>query len=68
MPASAFQDELLRLVRDELKLPWRLRDLGVAVEDLDFVAKAALRDPIVATNPRPVQSSEEVLQLLMAAW
>lgn len=68
LPASALQDALLALVRDELGLPWRLRDLDVRPEDLADVAEAALRDPIVATNPRPIRSSDEVLALLKAAW
>lgn len=68
MAASTLQAELLRLVRDELGLPFRLRDLGVTHEDLPFVADAAMRDAIVATNPRPVKSAGEVLDLLKAAW
>ncbi len=67
-PAADLQRELLDLVRDKLSLPWRLRDLDIAEADLAFVAEAALRDPIVATNPRPVRSSDEVLTLLKAAW
>lgn len=65
---DSLQQELLSLVRDKLELPWRLRDLGVAEADLSSVAESALRDPIVATNPRPVKSSDEVLALLKAAW
>lgn len=67
-PAADLQRELLDLVRDKLSLPWRLRDLDIAEADLAFVAEAALRDPIVATNPRPVRSSDEVMTLLKAAW
>ncbi|BAO91904.1 iron-containing alcohol dehydrogenase [Caballeronia cordobensis] len=66
--AGAFEDALRVLIVDELGLPSRLRDLSVAREDLPFVARAALRDPIVATNPRPIRSADEVMAVLDAAW
>ncbi|MFT3780107.1 MAG: iron-containing alcohol dehydrogenase [Ottowia sp.] len=67
-PVDEFQHRLRALISDELGLPLRLRDLGVARADLPFIAQAALRDPIVATNPRPVRSVEEVMAVLNAAW
>ena len=67
-PAEELQARLRTLITDELGLPSRLRDLGVARADLPFVAQSALRDPIVATNPRPIRSSDEVMAVLEAAW
>lgn len=66
--AVAARDEVLKLVRDDLGLPWRLRDVGVAEEDFDGIATDALQDLIVATNPRHVTSKDEVIGLLKTAW
>ncbi|MFT3972085.1 MAG: iron-containing alcohol dehydrogenase [Amaricoccus sp.] len=68
LPAERLQDRLRALIGGELGLPTRLRELNVSREDLPFVARSALRDPIVATNPRPIRSAEEVLSVLEAAW
>ncbi|MBM0205014.1 iron-containing alcohol dehydrogenase [Micromonospora sp. STR1s_5] len=62
------QEALLSLARDQLGLPWRLRDLGLNESDLPLVAAASLQDPIVATNPRPIRSVGEVEDLLRRAW
>ena len=59
---------ILALVRDELKLPWRLRDVGVKREAIPRVAHAAMGDALIASNPRPVRSVDEVVTLLEKAW
>ena len=46
----------------------RLRDVGVTQEDFPAIAKDALEDLVVATNPRPVTSVEDVINLLHTAW
>jgi maleylacetate reductase len=51
-----------------LGLPTRLRDSGVAEAALDAVADAALHDPLLATNPRPIASLEVIRELLAQAW
>jgi maleylacetate reductase len=51
-----------------LGLPGRLRDAGVAESQIGDVAAAALHDPLLATNPRPITSLETVLDLLKQAW
>ncbi len=66
--ATAASDEVLKLVRDDLDLPWRLRDVGVNEEDFDGIAKDALEDLIVASNPRKVESRDQVIELLKGAW
>ncbi len=50
------------------KLPRRLRDVDVAEEVLPQIAEQVAGEFTVATNPRPVQSSADVLEVLQAAW
>lgn len=66
--AEAAQEGVLRLIRDDLGLPWRLRDVGVAEADFGAIAADAMQDLIVATNPRPVTSQDEVVTLLKQAY
>lgn len=56
-----------QLVQD-LELPCRLRDVGVSREDFAAIAKDALEDLVVATNPRPVSSTADVIALLESAY
>ncbi len=65
--AAAGRDAVQRLVAD-LELPHRLRDVGVSQEDFPALAKDAMEDMIVASNPRPVTSVEDVIELLHRAW
>jgi maleylacetate reductase len=51
-----------------LGLPGRLRDAGVAEAQIGDVAAAALHDPLLASNSRPISSLETVLELLGQAW
>ena len=66
--AAAAAAEVLKLVRDDLGLPWRLRDVGVTEEDFGGIAKDAMEDLIVASNPRKVESNDQVIDLLRTAW
>ena len=63
-----FGEALKTLIRDDLNLPYRLRDMAVTRDDLRHVAHASLNDPIVATNPRPIRSAADVAEVLEAAW
>ena len=58
----------IRDLISDLGLPSRLRDVNVRPEDFPFLAKDALEDLVVATNPRPVGSVEDVIELLQSAW
>jgi maleylacetate reductase len=51
-----------------LGLPVRLRDAGVTESQIGDVATAALHDPLLASNPRPISSLDVVLELLKQAW
>ncbi|MEE8172675.1 MAG: iron-containing alcohol dehydrogenase [Alphaproteobacteria bacterium] len=66
--ATTASDEVLKLVRDDLGLPWRLRDVGVNEVDFDGIASDALEDLVVASNPRKVESKDQVIDLLKTAW
>ena len=73
--AGLSQDEAAALGRDavrqlvsDLELPGRLRDVGVGEDDFPAIAKDALEDLVVASNPRPVSSVEDVIGVLHSAW
>ncbi|MDA0231349.1 MAG: iron-containing alcohol dehydrogenase [Proteobacteria bacterium] len=66
--AAAAASEVLKLVRDDLGLPWRLRDVGVGEDDFDGIASDALQDLVVATNPRKIDSKDQLIELLRTAW
>jgi maleylacetate reductase len=51
-----------------LGLPVRLRDAGIAESRIGDVAAAAVHDPLLASNPRPITSLDVVLALLKQAW
>lgn len=51
-----------------LGLPTRLRDLGVERAVFPQIAAGALGNLWVKTNPRPLQSADDVIGLLEAAW
>lgn len=51
-----------------LGLPQRLRDLGIARDGLDAVAREALQSESVRNNPRPVTDASQILAILEAAW
>lgn len=61
--AAAASDRLRGLVQ-ELGIKNRLSDWGVTEKDLPGIATDALEDLVVATNPRPVTSNEQVVELL----
>jgi alcohol dehydrogenase class IV len=65
--ASAGRDAVVELVKD-LEQPHRLRDVGVTRDDFPDLASDALDDMIVATNPRPVTSTEDVIEVLELAY
>ena len=66
-PLMSASEAVSELVSD-LELPSRLRDKGITHPQLTTIAKEAATHPVVLTNPRPIQSYEDVLQILEAAW
>jgi len=51
-----------------LKQPTTLRAVGVKREQLPKIAEAAMHNLWVRTNPQPIRSPEDVMQILEAAW
>lgn len=49
-------------------LPLRLRDLGVPHDGLGQLARDALDDYSIHTNPKPVTAAAQVLEVLEQAW
>lgn len=62
--ASEWAERQVRDLVTRLGLPSRLRELGVAWEDLPRVAELTLRDRTLSPTPRPPRDKEEVLKLL----
>lgn len=58
----------LRSFFDRIGIPARLREVGVAESGLPQLANDAMDDWFLHQNPRRVGSSEEVLEVLRAAW
>jgi len=61
------RDAVRNLVAD-LGLPSCLKEVGVEPEDFPAIASDALEDLVVASNPRPVESVEDVINLLHTAY
>jgi alcohol dehydrogenase class IV len=51
-----------------LCLPVRLRDVGVIKEAIPNIAEHAAKDFFVTSNPRPVNSAYDLMEVLSAAW
>jgi alcohol dehydrogenase class IV len=58
----------LEALFDKLSIPRRLRDIGVAQEQLGHIAEASMSDWFIGRNPRRVSTAGEVLAILQAAW
>jgi maleylacetate reductase len=52
----------------DLGLPRSLRDVEVPREQLRTIAEHTMDDPWTATNPRKINRSDDVLEILNAAW
>jgi alcohol dehydrogenase class IV len=55
-------------MNQRMGLPLRLRELGVPQEGLGQLARDALGDYSIHTNPKPVTVAEQVLEVLEQAW
>ena len=65
-PGTSVADSLGELL-DELSLPRTLKDIGIVAEMIPQIVKYALQSPIVATNPRPIKTEADVLEILKLA-
>jgi len=64
VPAADAVSELIAT----LKQPASLRAVGIKREQLPEIAEAAMKNMWVRTNPRPIRSPQDVMQILEAAW
>lgn len=51
-----------------LGLPWRLRDVGIERDRLAEIASRYDGTGPIATNPRPVSSAADIVEILELAW
>ncbi len=51
-----------------LELPTSLQALGIDRASLDEIANLSLQHPVVRKNPKPIQSAEQVREILELAW
>ena len=63
-PAADLIEALIR----GLGLPTRISELGVGRERLAVIAEKAMGNPFVRSNPRPIQTPAETLEILERAW
>jgi maleylacetate reductase len=66
-PGMSAADAVAELIA-ALGQPTTLRAVGVTREQLPQIAEAAMQNLWVRTNPQPIRSPEDVMQLLDAAW
>jgi maleylacetate reductase len=59
--------KIFDLIR-QMKLPQRLRDVGVKESDLATLAEIALKNRTVQNNPKPITDVIQIEKLLKAAW
>jgi alcohol dehydrogenase class IV len=50
-----------------LGMPRTLRDVGIAREQFPLIAKNAMHDRYMATNPRPIKGPQDVMEILELA-
>jgi alcohol dehydrogenase len=65
--AAAVPEHVFAMNRT-MGLPLKLRELGVPRDGLKQLAIDALDDYSIHTNPKPVHSAEQVLEVLELAW
>ena len=56
-------DTLLAVLR-ELRMPTSLKEVGIGEEQLDVLAEKTLKDHAALTNPVPLKTKEQVLEIL----
>jgi alcohol dehydrogenase class IV len=61
-------NEALKSIFAQLRLPRRLRDVGVSRESLPDLAAVSMDDWFLRENPRPVRDASELRQVLQEAW
>ena len=62
--ASVILDALIR----DLGMPRHLRDVGVAEDDLPRLAENCMLDDWTFSNPRPISTPDQIMEILRAAY
>jgi maleylacetate reductase len=60
--------DLVEALIGRLGLPARISELGIAHDRLAIIAEKAMGNPFVRSNPRPIQSPAQTLEILERAW
>lgn len=60
--------DFIRRWLQDLELPVRLRDVGVAEKQLPAIAAAAAQHRVVRANPRTISGADDVMEILRLAW
>lgn len=58
----------IRSLAQQLLLPTRLRDVGVARNQLSELARKAMHEPLLANSSRPVEGPADLEAILESAW
>ena len=66
-PGTPLADVVAELIAD-LGLRSRLRDIGVDRNDFPEIAERTMKNALLASNPRKVIGTADVLEVLEAAW
>lgn len=60
-------DLVRRLVQD-LGMPATLREVGVKREHFEAIARGGMENMMVRSNPRPIRSPQDIIEILEMAW
>ena len=69
--AESAVEEAIQRIYDligQMKLPQRLRGVGVQETDLPHLAQVALQSRAVQSNPKPIRDVAQIEEVLRAAW
>lgn len=66
-PRARASELMANLVRD-LRMPTRLRDVGVTREHFQAIAQGSLLNAWVRANPAPINTVDQVIEILDAAY
>jgi alcohol dehydrogenase class IV len=65
--ADGAADGVLALIK-ALGQPYRLQDVGVRREHFPAIAKGAMQNMMVRSNPRPINAEADINEILEIAW
>lgn len=60
-------DAIRELVED-IGLPSRLRDVGISKDQFQTIADGSISNLFVSQNPRPINTTEQIIEILDMAW